>query len=232
MREIPGGIFIFSTVAPKSEIPYPVNASEVIMKMNRFYMDRYPVTNKQFYEFLMATGYKPENQVNYLKHWENGTFPYGQDDYPVVYIDVEDAKAYAAWAGKRLPTEAEWQYAAQGNDERTWPWGNEFHATKCNNGFNRPTPVDAFPKGASPFGIEDLIGNVWQLTSDVYDNGSYYFVMIRGGSYYDSNIDDRLISGGPVPVNQRQMLLLMSPGLDRNSTIGFRCVKDAEQEDR
>ncbi|HYX08343.1 MAG TPA: SUMF1/EgtB/PvdO family nonheme iron enzyme, partial [Bacteroidales bacterium] len=228
MEKVPGGVFIYSAVSPSSIIPYPEIPQPAVLKMSGFFMDRYPVTNQQFYKFLEESGYRPKNSQNFLKNWENGTYPRGQGNYPVIWISIDDARAYAHWAGKRLPTEAEWQYAAQGNDGRTWPWGNEFHATKCNNGFGRPTPVDAFPKGASPFGIEDMVGNVWQLTNDVYDDGSYYFLMIRGGSFFEPGTSKWYLPGGPQPVNNRQMLLRVSPGFDRSGTVGFRCVKDAK----
>jgi formylglycine-generating enzyme required for sulfatase activity len=148
----------------------------------------------------------------------------------VVYVSIEDARAYAEWSGKRLPTEVEWQYAAQGTDGRLWPWGEEFHGTKCNNSFERPTPVDAFPKGRSPFKVEDMVGNVWQLTNDVYDNGSYRFVIMRGGSYYNPASSWWYVKGGPQPLDKTQMLLMVSPGFDRSATVGFRCVVDAKQE--
>ncbi len=226
MEKITGGVFIYSAISPVSIIPYPEIPQPAVLKMPSFFMDKYPVTNQQFLKFLEESGYRPKNNKNFLRNWENGTFPRGQGNYPVVWISLDDARAYAHWAGKRLPTEAEWQYAAQGNDGRTWPWGNDFHATKCNNGFGRPTPVDAFPKGASPFGIEDMVGNVWQLTNDEYDDGTYYFVMIRGGSFFDPDDGKWYLPGGPQPANKRQMLLQVSPEFDRSGTVGFRCVKD------
>ncbi len=228
MLEVDAGSFMFSVSNPDQFIPYPDYSTAREMELKRFFIDKYPVTNQQFLEFMQATLYSPEDSKNFLKHWEDGTYPQGQAKYPVVYIDIEDARTYAEWAGKRLPTEIEWQYAAQGNDSRTWPWGTEFHGTKCNNSFGRPTPVDAFSKGESPFKVADMVGNVWQLTNDVYDNGSYRFVIIRGGSYYNPESSIWYVKGGPQPLDHTQMLLLVSPGFNRNATVGFRCVKDAE----
>jgi len=228
MEEIPAGDFYFSVTNDDQFIPYPDYTTPEKIHVERFFMDRYPVTNAAFYEFMISTNYQPADPVNFLKHWENGTYPKGQDNYPVVYVSLDDARAYTEWAGKRLPTEIEWQYAAQGTDGRIWPWGNEFHGTKCNNAFERPTPVDAFSKGMSPFNIADMVGNVWQMTNDVYDNGSCYFNVIRGGSYYNPASSIWYVKGGPQPLNKTQMLLLVSPGFDRCATVGFRCVKDAE----
>jgi gamma-glutamyl hercynylcysteine S-oxide synthase len=231
MMEIKAGSYQFVTETSDDFVPYPLHASPTVVKLKRYFMDRYPVTNKDFMAFMLATSYKPVDPSNFLKHWENGNIPQGQEDYPVVYISLEDAKAYAKWAGKRLPSEVEWQYAAQGMDGRKYPWGNDFHGTKCNNAFGQPTPVDAFPKGKSPFGVEDMIGNVWQLTNDEYDNGSYSFIIIKGGSFYKPTSSMWYLPGGVQPIIHRQMLLRISQGLDRSETVGFRCVMDAKSED-
>ena len=228
MKIVPGADFSFEVTNPDQFIPYPDYSIPQTVKVDSFYMDEYPVTNKDFYDFLEATHYIPQNSVNFLKHWENGIYPQGQENYPVVYINIEDAKAYADWVGKRLPTEVEWQYAAQGTDGRLWPWGVEYHGTRCNNAFGKPTPVDAFPKGNSPFEIADMVGNIWQLTNDIYFNGSYKFIIIRGGSYFNPTSSSWYVKGGPQPLNRTQMLLLVTPGFDRNATVGFRCVADVE----
>lgn len=227
MVEIPAGKFLYTTWHDDSFIPYPSEPDSIWIEMNRFFMDRYPVTNKQFYHFIQETGYRPADTTGYLRHWKNGMYPKGMENHPVVWVSIDDARAYARWAGKRLPTECEWQYAAQGTDGRAWPWGNEFHATKCNSAFGVTTPVDAFPKGKSPFKVEDLVGNVWQMTEDEYDNGSYLFSIIRGGSYFRPDASEWYIKGGPQPVNKRQILIRVAPGFDRSATVGFRCVKDA-----
>jgi formylglycine-generating enzyme required for sulfatase activity len=228
MKEIPAGHFIFKVANPDQFIPYPDFSEPTEVEMPTYFMDEYPVTNEMFYEFLQASGYRPADPRNFLKHWSNGMYPSGQANYPVVHVSLEDARSYAEWAGKRLPTEKEWQYAAQGEDGRLWPWGNEFHGTKCNNSFGRLTPVDAFSKGESPFKIKDMVGNVWQLTDDVYFNGSYRFVIIRGGSYFNPTSSIWYVKGGPQPLDRTQMLLMVSPGFDRCATVGFRCVADAE----
>ncbi|MDP4282191.1 MAG: formylglycine-generating enzyme family protein [Bacteroidota bacterium] len=232
MAEIPAGDFRFYTSRdPKSQDPFiafPDHKDTLTLKMKRFFMDIYPVTNRQWQDFISKSGYVPADTVNYLKHWNHGIIPQGEEDYPVVYISTEDAKAYAKWQGKRLPAEVEWQYAAQGTDMRNYPWGKEMDSTRCNYNLNHMTPVEKFPQGSSPFGIMDMTGNVWQLTGDVYDIGCYSYTIIRGGSYYHPEQSFWYVTGGPVRACHPEMLLLMTPGLDRNSTVGFRCVRDAD----
>lgn len=223
---VPGAKITYTLTTREDFIPYPAVNVPVNVKVDSFLIDRYPVTNAMFHEFLVSSGYVPSDTVNFLKHWENGIYRQGQEKYPVVYVSYEDMQAYARWAGKRLPTEAEWQLAAQGTDGRKWPWGNEFRGTWCNNSFDRPTPVDAFSKGVSVYGVADLVGNVWQMTNDMYSNGSYYFTVIRGGSYYNPDSSWWYIKGGPQPLDHTQIMLMVSQGFDRSETVGFRCVKD------
>jgi len=231
--EIPAGMILvpsaeisFSLKSADEFVPYPFADKVITASPDSFLVDKYPVTNEEFLQFIRASGYIPSDTSNYLRHWEQGLPVSGQERYPVVWISLGDARAYARWAGKRLPTESEWQLAAQGTDGREWPWGDEFHATKCNNGFGRPTPVDAFPKGESPYGVADLTGNVWQMTNDVYSNGAYYFNIIRGGSWFRPESSWWYVRGGPQPLSMTQMQLLVSPGYDRSATVGFRCVAD------
>ncbi|TAL75030.1 MAG: sulfatase-modifying factor protein [Bacteroidetes bacterium] len=227
---VPADRFSFNVTTKEDFIPYP-EVNNITTQVDSFLIDKYPVTNAQYNEFIISSGYKPSDTTRYLRHWQSGMFRQGQDKYPVVYVSYEDIMAYAKWAEKRLPTQAEWQLAAQGPDKRKWPWGDEFHATYCNNAFGRPTPVDAFPKGQSPFGVFDMVGNVWQMMNDMYFNGTNYLTVIRGGSYYNPESSWWYIQGGPQPLDKTQILLMVSPGFDRSPTVGFRCVKDIDSKE-
>ena len=230
MVEIPAAPYTFrmgETRVPNPVIPYPDFSKPRELAMKSFFIDTYPVTNAKFREFVAATHYTPTDTVNFLRHWVDGSPPKGLENHPVVWINLEDARVYARWAAKRLPTDIEWQYAAQGTDGRKYPWGNEFDSTRCNYHAGTTTPVDAFPAGKSPYGMMDCVGNVWQMTNDVYDNCSYYYVTMRGGSYYSPTTSEWYVRGGPWQIDQHQMLLLVGPGFNRNATVGFRCVRDA-----
>src|SRR5262249_16851605 len=153
-----------------------------------FFIDRYPVTNRQFKDFLDATHYRPKDSHNFLRHWQINDYPADGADKPVVWVSLEDARAYAAWCHKRLQHEWEWQYAAQASDQRAYPWGNtpspeKKPASRAGGSFGAPEPVDAHPDGASPFGVQDLVGNVWQWT-DEYQDEHTRAAILRGGSYY------------------------------------------------
>lgn len=202
------------------------------IRLRSYAIDLTPVTNAGFAEFLRATGYKPEYNKNFLKHWKNGTPPPGLENHPVVYVDLEDARAFAKWAGKRLPTEQEWQYAAQGADGRTYPWGNHWKEGVCNNGkTGKTTTVNKFPAGRSPFGCYDMCGNVWEWTESERSDGRTRFCIIRGGSCYKAEGSAWYADGGPQPCHFAAKFILMWPGLDRCGTIGFRCVVDISDED-
>ena len=148
----------------------------------------------------------------------------------MTYVDLNDARAYARWAGKRLPTEEEWQYAAQGPDGRKYPWGNEMLPNRCNTGEPAgTTAVRAFPEGRSPFGLYDLCGNVWEWTESERSDGQTRFCILRGGSFYHAQGSDWYADGGPQPGDFAAKFLLMWPGLDRCATIGFRCAADLDR---
>ncbi len=113
---------------------HPSRSQKHEMEIPAFYMDKYPVTNKQFKAFIDATGYHPEDDQNFLKDWTKNKYPAGWSHKPVTWISIEDARAYAEWAGKRLPHEWEWQYAAQGPNNFLYPWGNKMDSSRI------PTP--------------------------------------------------------------------------------------------
>ncbi len=198
--------------------------------IDSFWIDKFPVTNAQFKKFIDATNYHPKDDLNFLRNWSGGTFPSGQENVPVTWVSREDAEAYAAWAGKRLPHEWEWQYAAQGTDGRIYPWGNSWDATKV------PVPdkgrtltgadkVDAHPSGASPFGVMDLVGNVWQWTDEFTDEHTRGGIL-RGGTYYQPQGSVWYFPQA-YRLDQHGKLLMMAPSKDRAGTLGFRCVQDA-----
>ena len=194
--------------------------------VDSFLVDQTEVSNAEFKKFLDATGYKPQDATNFLAHWPNGVMPPELANHPVVFVDINDARAYAKWAGKRLPTEPEWHLAAQGTDERIWPWGNEdADATRVNRS-GKTMPVDSLPAGRSPFGCYHLSGNVYEWTESERDDGHTRFVMIRGGSFFQAQGSGWYMDGGPRPCGHHAKFLQMSSSLDRCDTIGFRCVQD------
>lgn len=194
-----------------------------VVQMNAFRMDRFEVTNRQFLAFVQASGYRPVDAHNFLRHWKDG-FPESLADHPVVWVSLEDAHAYARWVGKRLPTDIEWQWAAQGGTTRRWPWGDTFDPTFCNGNGNGTTPVAAHPHNISPFGVADMVGNVWEWIDVVCSDGWHRWCFLRGGSYYTARGSYWYPEGGPQPVYHHHKFLLLAPSLDRCGTIGFRCV--------
>ena len=167
---------------------------------------------------------------NFLRDWIDGAPPAGWNDKPVTWVSIEDARAYAQWAGKRLPHEWEWQYAAQGGDGRAYPWGDAWNPAAV-PGPNRgrrglpPSDVHAHPAGASPFGVMDLVGNVWQWT-DEYTDAHTRAAVLRGGSSYQPQTSHWYFPQA-YRLDQHGKYLLMAPCKDRSGGIGFRCVVDA-----
>ena len=198
------------------------------LELSAYAIDLTPVTNSQYAEFLKDSGYKPRHDENFLKHWANGKVPAGKEDHPVVYVDLDDARTYAKWAGKRLPTEEEWQHAAEGPKRLKYPWGRKMKSNVCNNGKSKgTTSVYAFPEGRSSFGCYDMCGNTWEWTESERSNeGRTRFCYIRGGSFYKARGSGWYADDGPQPCGRAAKFLLVWPGLDRCSTVGFRCVVD------
>ena len=187
---IPDGYFIMGSDSGKAD---EAPAHEVYL--NSFWMDRYEVTNQEFHRFLM------EINLTTPRYWENGLYPNGQAFYPVVGVRWKDAQAYCEWAGKRLPTEAEWEKACRGTSGQIYPWGDFPNPAMANamilpdgpqsemwddawNLLNQPPgnnlpalkPVGSIPGGVSPYGIYDLIGNASEWVADYYNWDGYWLV--------------------------------------------------------
>ncbi len=263
MISIPAGDFLFKVKGIEIEgtddagldVQYPWENSarrfhEHRVHIASFYIDQYPVTNSKFKEFLDATHYHPKDDLNFLRDWKDGNYPDGWGNKPVTWVSLEDARAYAKWAGKRLPHEWEWQYAAQGNDGRRYPWGEcNWLAPPLSGGpfacpwekdpqdvpapipdkervLLPPNDVDAHPKGASPFGVMDMVGNVWQWTDEYLDERTRAAIL-RGGSHYRPQGSIWYFPQAYLN-DEHGKLLLMAPSYDRSGTIGFRCVVDAQ----
>lgn len=195
-----------------------------------FSIDRYEVTNASYKTFVEATGHRPP------PHWKEGHYPAGKANHPVVYVDWHDARDFCRWAGKRLPTEAEWEKAARGTDERSFPWGNVFDATKANtpqHWLKKGTkagslPVGSFPDGLSSYGVSDMAGNVYEWTADWYQpypgntTPNIHYgrknKVLRGGSWYDCLSYGCGLSS---PVYNRSRF---APEI-RNAHFGFRCAR-------
>jgi iron(II)-dependent oxidoreductase len=201
------------------------------MEIKSFWIDKYPVTNVEFKRFVTATHYHAQDDLNFLRDWKDGNYPNGWDNKPVTWVSQEDARAYAAWAGKRLPHEWEWQYAAQGSDQRIYPWGNTWDPAAVpvpdqGRTMRGPDAVDAHPNGASPFGVMDMVGNVWQWTEEFLDEHTRGGIL-RGGSYYQPQGSIWYFPQA-YRNDQHGKLLLMAPSKDRAGALGFRCVMDVE----
>jgi gamma-glutamyl hercynylcysteine S-oxide synthase len=200
------------------------------MHVHSFYIDRTPVTNAEFSRFLGVTHYHPKDDHNFLRAWKDGKLPAGSENQPVTWVSIEDARAYAAWATKRLPHEWEWQYAAQSTDGRLYPWGNNWNPQALppvdpGPDMHAPAAVDGFKAGASPFGVLDLVGNVSQWT-DEYRDPHTRAAILRGGAAYQPK-GSIWYFPQTYRLDEHQKYLLMSPGHDRAGTVGFRCVVDA-----
>lgn len=244
MIKIPAGDFVFRVKGIEIEgsddigvdVQYPWEDSPRrfhahAMHIDPFWIDQFPVTNAQFKEFLDSTHYHPADDLNFLRGWVNGTYAAGSADQPVTWVSLEDAREYAAWAGKRLPHEWEWQYAAQGADGRAYPWGNDWDTSAVpvpdkGRTMRGPDSVTAHPKGASPFGVMDLVGNVWQWTEEFLDDHTRAAI-VRGGSYYQPQ-GSKWYFPQAYNLAEHGKLLLMAPSKDRSAALGFRCVQDAQ----
>jgi len=224
MIYIPAGEFTMGSNEANNEKPIHK------VYLDAYYIDKYEVTVGQFRKFCNATG----RTIPVQPSWNQG------DNYPVVNVSWEDASAYASWAGKRLPTEAEWEKAARGEDSRKYPWGNEWNGSYCNHGsgdslhidasdgYERTAPVGSFPQGASPYGVMDMAGNVWEWCQDWYDE-NYYKKSPSRNPTGSSSGSIRVVRGGGWSVPQSYCRsayrVIYDPQFRYSFFRGFRCVR-------
>lgn len=223
MSLIPAGEFTMGAGARKADY-HPRHQS----RTGRFYIDRHEVTNVEFKRFLDESGYQPRKRTRFLLHWQNGTFPKGQAQFPVVHVSWDDAAAYAQWAGKRLPTEQEWEKAARGTDGRALPWKGNFKPGLANLETKGLAKIDAFPKDRSPYGCIGLAGNAREWTASWYQ--AYPGGKTRNRDYGKTH---RVARGGSWHTHPQRAFCFVRWALrpaDRYGDVGFRCVKDAEKD--
>ncbi|MDE0015681.1 MAG: SUMF1/EgtB/PvdO family nonheme iron enzyme [Candidatus Poribacteria bacterium] len=233
---VPAGEFVMGT--DDTQAPADQRPARKI-HVDAFYIDKHEVTNAQFEEFILADGY------NKRKYWTEagwafiqkerffyiypgketyrieGPLGFGENsvstapDHPVIGVSWYEAAAYAKWAGKRLPTEAEWEKTARGTNARTYPWGNAFDFAKLNYfpHHEKLSPVGSFPEGASPYGVMDMAGSVAEWCAD--DASGDEIKAIRGGGWNAIRLQLRC--------THRET----QPPTYRHYTVGFRCTKSA-----
>jgi formylglycine-generating enzyme required for sulfatase activity len=204
--------------------------------LDAFYIDETEVTNAQYQKCVEAgTCDTPEDTTYY----DNPDYA----QHPVVFVSWNDADAYCRWAGKRLPTEAEWEKAARGTDGRTYPWGNTFDGSQVNfcdrnceldwkdagadDGYARTAPVGNYPDGASPCSALDMAGNAWEWVADWYDSG-YYASSPESNPEGPASGDGRVIRGGSWDDNGANVRAAgrgrFYPDVSYNS-VGIRCAR-------
>ncbi|HAF48001.1 MAG TPA: hypothetical protein DCL08_02030 [Anaerolineaceae bacterium] len=245
MMYIPEGSFLMgSTNNDSSAFTHEKPRHKVYL--DAFWMDAYEVSNDMFLKFVESTGYQTlaeEQGYSYMYNssstWTafdgvNWRHPMGDDStyqnsLPVTHVNKYEAQAYCAWVGGRLPTEAEWEKAARGDDGRIYPWGNSFDSAKVhNNSSGGPISIYASTGGASPYGIYNLAGNVFEWTNDWYDANYYEYspydnpqgpsggewIAVRGGGWKSSN---RFVRTSHRDISTPDAM---------NYVMGFRCVMD------
>jgi formylglycine-generating enzyme required for sulfatase activity len=228
MLEIPAGPFVMGDDSgATSERPAHT------VHLERFCIDRFPVMNQAYAVFVQETGQRPP------PNWRNGRPEHARVRHPVVDLSWHDAVSYATWAGKRLPTEAEWEKAASWDEatqhKRRWPWGDRWHAGRANAGpgvigvflHHRTTDVGhRSPEGDSPYGVADMAGNVWEWCSSLYLPYPYIADSERENPYASGN---RVLRGGAwssAPDQCRTTYrMALPPGHVLEGICGFRCAK-------
>lgn len=236
---IPSGPFIMGSDERDGIIGIDVGVDETPRHqviLPPYEIDRFEVTNHQYELFVEATHHRIPSEPRFplFYKWENGHPNPDQNEYPVNYVDFDDAASYCSWKGKRLPTEAEWEKAARGTDGRKWPWGNQFDKKKCNTDESRlnwTVPVDSLPEGASPYGVMGMCGNLAEWTSSWYqpypgnnlkrEAFGETLKVVRGGAW----------SLPAHPFSRTSHRSYAVKPSKRHRSIGFRCARDVRHSD-
>jgi formylglycine-generating enzyme required for sulfatase activity len=217
---VPGGPFLMGSDE------FDLEGPPRMVDVPAFWIDRYPVTASEYLGFVLATGHPAPPD------WPNGRPEAGRDDHPVERVSWHDAVAYASWAGKRLPAEAEWEKAARGTDGRRFPWGDTFAEDRCIVWDHAMVlgvttmAVSSHPSGASPYGVEQLAGNVEEWVEDelrpypgsghVSPSAAGGLRVVRGGSWFYTQEHTRCA--------YRRGLLPEFTGWTQAGGPGFRCA--------
>jgi formylglycine-generating enzyme required for sulfatase activity len=243
MVYVPGGTFqmgstdfrVEATLRLCEEYPDPwgkcelerfqVESPQHTVALDGFWLDRTEVTHAQYSRCVEAGACMPSRLA--------GDAAYNQADYPVAGIPWQDAAAYCAWAGGRLPTEAEWEYAARGSEGRVYPWGDDFDCaggnfgddiTGCDDGYGEAAPVGSFPAGASWCGALDMAGNAWEWVADAY---GAYPAQEQTNPTGPAAGDERILRGGSwayyAPFLRTAHRYPVPPTADYLA-VGFRCA--------
>lgn len=207
------------------------------VQLDNYYIDKFELTNGRYLAFVKATGHRiPQNPKNPTRNlWQADTITEALVDRPVINVDWADAAAYCAWAGKRLPSEAEWEKAAKGTADRRFPWGNVEPTNKHLN-FNQQwigektlMPVGSYEAGKSPFGVYDMGGNVWEWVNDWYDPMYYEKSPAKNPKGPESGTKRVLRGSGWENETPTVRIFTRVEGdpANRNESTGFRCAMDA-----
>lgn len=223
MVYIEGGEFTMGRDDKRADVvERPAHAA----KVEAFFMDVYEVTNEEYAKFVRATNHRTPPD------WTDGAIPGGKNNFPVVGVDWEDANAFAKWVGKRLPTEEEWEFAARGKDKRLFPWGEKWKKGLANIAGARKDLAEVGQyKGASPFGIYDMVGNAGEWTSSEFKA----YVGGKLDNRYNGRNDLKTRKGEDFLTDSRYGTVTFRLGLhpteepEGYDLTGFRCVKDVSR---